>query len=98
MRVEYPKSKMLRNFQDILISSTTSSQEKISPNNLSPVKRLHHHTIHAILIMSFRFLNPRMVDEDPEFLDDVCYKGIGDEPEILCRDIPPNQLRFLGWW
>lgn len=44
---------------------------------------------------SFRFLNPRLVDTYPE---DVCFKGIGDESDVLCNDLPPNQRRFLGWW
>mmetsp|Transcript_11235 Transcript_11235/g.23842 ORF Transcript_11235/g.23842 Transcript_11235/m.23842 type:complete len:425 (+) Transcript_11235:84-1358(+) len=49
--------------------------------------------------MSFRFLNPRLVDEHPYQMDSVCYHGIGqDEAEILCRDLPPNLMRFLGWW
>jgi len=28
----------------------------------------------------------------------VCYRGIGDEPDVLCRDLPPNRLRFVGSW
>ena len=61
---------------------------------------LQHNTTNAqhnngTKMFSFRFLNPRLVDTYPE---DVCFKGIGDEPDVLCDDLPPNQRRFLGWW
>ena len=47
-------------------------------------------------MVSFRFLNPRLVDR---ISNGVCFKGIGDEPDVLCRDLPRNQQLFLArWW
>ena len=52
-----------------------------------------------MMVMSFRFLNRHLVDKHPMRMDDVCYHGIGDdEPDFLCDELPPNRLRFLGWW
>ena len=49
-------------------------------------------------MFSFRFLNPRLLDEHPRHMNDACYRAMGDKPEVLCSEIPPNQWRFLGWW
>ena len=34
--------------------------------------------------MSFRFLNPRLVDKYPMRMDDVCYRGIGTTSQTSC--------------
>ena len=47
------------------------------------------------LMFSFRFLNRHLVDKYPYQRDDICYLN----PDIICKDLPPNRLRFLGtWW
>jgi len=46
-------------------------------------------------MVSFRFLNPGLVDR---ISNGVCFKGIGDEPDVLCRDLPRNQQLFLARW
>ena len=49
-------------------------------------------------IGSFLFLNPRLVQQWPNQQDAVCYLAYNDEPEVFCRDIPPNRWTFLGTW
>ena len=49
-------------------------------------------------IGSFLFLNPRLVQRRPTQRDAVCYLAYNDEPEVFCRDIPPNRWTFLGTW
>jgi transposase len=45
-------------------------------------------------MFSFRFLNRQLVDKYPYQGDDICYIN----PDIICKDLPPNRLRFLGTW
>ena len=46
------------------------------------------------LLFSFRFLNRHLVDKYPYQGNDICYIN----PDIICKDLPPNRLRFLGTW
>jgi hypothetical protein len=39
-------------------------------------------------------LNRHLVDKYPYKEDDICYIN----PDIICKDLPPNRLRFLGTW
>ena len=45
-------------------------------------------------MFSFRFLNRHLVDKYPYQGNDICYLN----PDIICKDLPPNRLRFLGTW
>mmetsp|Transcript_2442 Transcript_2442/g.5186 ORF Transcript_2442/g.5186 Transcript_2442/m.5186 type:complete len:349 (-) Transcript_2442:40-1086(-) len=51
-----------------------------------------------MMTLSFRVLNPRLVDEYPIDWQDVCYRAYKQYPEIKCADLPPNRWRFLGTW
>ena len=97
-----------REFSQMILtfSSSLSRQSTLrwhwlaTPQLVVAILRLCHASTHDEWsnMVSFRFLNPRLVDEYPQYMDNACYKGFRDEPEILCSDIPPNQFRFLGWW
>ena len=90
----------LLDFENISLSTVDTPVTLLGPTKVATIL----HPCYALtdnelfIMVSFRFLNPRLVDEYPQYMDDACYKGLGDEPEILCSDIPPNQFRFLGWW